>query len=36
VDCEDYALVNQQWLPRRLTVTRQALRLKLIVNTWRL
>jgi len=36
VDCEDYALVGQQWLPRRLTVTRQALRLKLIVNTWRL
>jgi outer membrane lipoprotein LolB len=36
VDCEDYALVNQQWLPRRLIVTRQALRLKLIVNTWRL
>jgi outer membrane lipoprotein LolB len=36
VDCEDYALVNQQWLPRRLLVTRQALRLKLIVNTWRL
>ena len=36
VDCEDYALVGQQWLPRRLTVTRQALRLKLIVNSWRL
>jgi outer membrane lipoprotein LolB len=36
VDCEDYALVGQQWLPRRLTVTRQALRLKLIINTWRL
>jgi outer membrane lipoprotein LolB len=36
VDCEDYALVDQQWLPRRLIVTRQALRLKLIVNTWRL
>jgi outer membrane lipoprotein LolB len=36
VDCQDYALVGQQWLPRRLTVTRQALRLRLIVNTWRL
>ena len=36
VDCEDYTLVDQQWLPRRLIVTRQALRLKLIVNTWRL
>ena len=36
VDCEDYALENQQLLPRRLIVTRQALRLKLIVNTWRL
>ena len=36
VDCEDYAIVNQQWLPRRLIVTRQALRLKLIINTWRL
>ncbi len=36
VDCEDYALVDQQWLPRRLIVTRQGLRLKLIVNTWRL
>jgi len=36
VDFEDYAVVNEQWLPRRLTVTRQALRLKLIVNTWRL
>lgn len=36
VDCADYTLVNQQWLPRRLVVTRQGLRLKLIVNTWRL
>jgi outer membrane lipoprotein LolB len=36
VDCEDYALVGAQWLPRRLIVTRQVLRLKLIVNTWRL
>jgi outer membrane lipoprotein LolB len=36
VECEDYALVGRQWLPRRLTVTRQALRLRLVVNTWRL
>jgi outer membrane lipoprotein LolB len=36
VDCDDYALVGQQWLPRRLTVTRQVLHLKLVVNTWRL
>jgi outer membrane lipoprotein LolB len=36
VECDDYQLVGQQWLPRRLTVTRQALRLKLIVNSWRL
>lgn len=36
VDCEDYALVGQQWLPRRVTVTRQILHLKLAINTWRL
>jgi len=36
VDCADYAVVSGQWLPRRLTVTRQVLRLKLIVNSWRL
>ena len=36
VDCEDYALVGQQWLPRRVIVTRQVLRLKLVVNAWRL
>ena len=36
VECEDYALVGQQWLPRRLTVTRQALHLKLVIHTWRL
>jgi outer membrane lipoprotein LolB len=36
VTFEDYALVGRQWLPQRLTVTRQALRLKLVVNTWRL
>jgi outer membrane lipoprotein LolB len=36
VDCEDYALVGQQWLPRRVTVTRQVLHLKLAIHTWRL
>jgi outer membrane lipoprotein LolB len=36
VDCSDYALVGLQWLPRRLTVTRQALHLKLAINDWRL
>jgi outer membrane lipoprotein LolB len=36
VDCDDYTLIGQQWLPRRLTVTRQVLHLKLIVNTWQL
>jgi outer membrane lipoprotein LolB len=36
VNCDDYAQVGQQWLPRRITVTRQALRLKLVVDTWRL
>jgi outer membrane lipoprotein LolB len=36
VDCGDYTLIGQQWLPRRLTVTRQVLHLKLIVNTWQL
>jgi outer membrane lipoprotein LolB len=36
VDCADYALIGQQWLPRRVTVTRQVLRLTLVVHTWRL
>ena len=36
VDYEDYGLVQQQWLPRRLSVTRAALRLQLVINTWRL
>lgn len=34
VDCDEYALVGEQWLPRRITVTRQGLRLKLVVDTW--
>jgi outer membrane lipoprotein LolB len=36
VDCADYAVVGGQWLPRRLTLTRQVLHLKLVVNSWRL
>jgi len=36
VSCENYALVGRQWLPQRLIVTRQSLRLKLVVSTWRL
>jgi len=36
VDCDDYALIGEQWLPRRVTVTRQVLRLKLVVESWRL
>jgi len=36
IDYVEYALVGQQWLPHRLTVTRQSLRLKLVVDTWRL
>ena len=36
IRCEEYALVGRQWLPQRLIVTRQSLRLKLVVNTWRL
>lgn len=36
VELADYAQVGQQWLPRRVTVTRQSLRLRLVVDTWRL
>jgi outer membrane lipoprotein LolB len=36
VDLADYAPVGQQWLPRRVTVSRQSLRLRLVVDTWRL
>jgi len=36
VDCGDYEPIGHQWLPRRVTVTRQALRLRVIVNAWRL
>ncbi len=36
VDYAEYSLVQQQWLPRRLTVTRQSLRLRVVVDAWRL
>jgi outer membrane lipoprotein LolB len=36
VDYADYVLVQQQWLPRRLTVTRGSLRLRVVVDGWRL
>jgi outer membrane lipoprotein LolB len=36
VDYAEYMLVGPQWLPKRLTVTRQSLRLKLVIDTWRL
>jgi outer membrane lipoprotein LolB len=36
VDYPEYMRVQQLWLPQRLTVTRGALRLRLVINTWRL
>ncbi len=36
VDYAEYVLVQQQWLPRRLTVTRGSLRLKVVVDGWHL
>jgi outer membrane lipoprotein LolB len=36
VEYTEYTQVGRQWLPRRLTVTRQSLRLKLVIDTWRL
>ena len=36
IDYEDYAQVQQQWLPRRVTLTRAGLRLRLVVNSWQL
>ena len=36
VDYAEYVLVQQQWLPRRLTVTRGALRLRIVVDAWQL
>jgi outer membrane lipoprotein LolB len=36
VELADYTQVGPQWLPRRVTVSRQTLRLRLVVDTWRL
>jgi outer membrane lipoprotein LolB len=36
VDYGDYMQVQRRWLPRRLTATRGAVRLRLVVNGWRL
>jgi len=36
VDYGEYVLVQQQWLPRRLSVTRGSLRLRVVVDAWHL
>jgi outer membrane lipoprotein LolB len=36
VEYTEYVLVQQQWLPRRLSVTRGSLRLRLVVDSWHL
>ena len=36
VDYGEYVLVQQQWLPRRLSITRGALRLRVVVDAWQL
>jgi outer membrane lipoprotein LolB len=36
VDFSDYVRLRQLWLPQHITVLRGALRLRLVVNTWRL
>lgn len=36
VDYGEYVLVQQQWLPRRLSVTRGSLRLRVVIDSWRL
>ena len=36
VDYAEYVLVQQQWLPRRLSVTRGSLRLRVVVDAWHL
>jgi outer membrane lipoprotein LolB len=36
VDYAEYARVQQQWLPRRLTVTRGPLRLRVVIDSWHL
>jgi outer membrane lipoprotein LolB len=36
IDYDEYLPVAGQWLPRRLTVSRQDLRLKLVIDAWQL
>jgi outer membrane lipoprotein LolB len=36
IQYDEYTAVQRQWLPRRLTVTHDHLRLKLIINAWQL
>jgi outer membrane lipoprotein LolB len=36
IDYADYALVQQQWLPQRLTATRGTLRLRVVIERWQL
>jgi outer membrane lipoprotein LolB len=36
VDYSDYVLVREQWLPQRLSMTRGSLRLRVVIDTWRL
>jgi outer membrane lipoprotein LolB len=36
VDYTEFVLVQQQWLPRRLSVTRGSLRLRVVVDSWQL
>jgi outer membrane lipoprotein LolB len=36
VDYGEYALVQDQWLPRSLTITREMLRLKIVIHDWQL
>jgi outer membrane lipoprotein LolB len=35
VDYPDYVRVQQQWLPQHVTVTRDTLRLRIVINAWR-
>jgi outer membrane lipoprotein LolB len=36
IDYADYGPVQQQWLPQRLTATRGALRLRVVIERWQL
>lgn len=36
IDYADYGWVQQQWLPQRLTATRDALRLRVVIEHWQL